>query len=252
MKIRRSELPLYVQVRESIRDALENGEYESGQLPTEAALQEQYSTSAITVRRALKDLQDEGLVYRERGRGTFVRRRRVVQDLNHISSWAETMEERGLSHRSEVLSLETEPAPASVAKHLQLEPGEPIVHLVRRRFVEDVPVTLMTNFLLPQLVPGLDEYIYAEPSLYRVLEGRYRLTLSVAQETVSAREASREEAKLLDVPPRSPLLYVERISYGHTEHPIELVRSLSRSDTYHYRVNLVGRQLRARPHGGST
>jgi GntR family transcriptional regulator len=250
MMIRREELPLYVQVREAIRGAVEAGAYESGRLPTGEALQEQFSVSAITVRRALKDLQEEGLLVRERGRGTFVRNRHVVQELNHISSWAETMEERSLAHRSEVLSLRTEPASAAVATALHRDVGTPVVYILRRRFVEETPVTLMTNFLPADLVPGIEEHIYGEPSLYRVLEGRYLVTLTVSQETVSARTATPEEARLLGVRTGAALLDVERIAFGRDERPIEYVVSLSRSDIYHYRVSLVGRQTRTRRDGG--
>jgi GntR family transcriptional regulator len=252
MRIQRVELPLYVQVRESLREALERGDFESGRLPTEAALQERYSVSAITVRRALKDLQDEGLIYRERGRGTFARRRRVVQELNHISSWAEAVEKRGLAHRAEVLAVAREPAPEMIAAWLEVPPATTVVRLLRRRFVEDTPVTLMTNYLLPDMVPGIEDHIRREASLYRVLEGQYRLTLAIAQETVSARGASRREADLLGVRPGSALLEIERVSYGVDERPIEYVNSVSRSDVYQYRVSLAGRQLHPRPTGGTS
>jgi GntR family transcriptional regulator len=243
MRIQRVELPLYVQVRESLREALERGDFESGRLPTEAALQERYSVSAITVRRALKDLQDEGLIYRERGRGTFARRRRVVQELNHISSWAEAVEKRGLRHQSEVLAVAFEPAAPALAETLEIDPQDTVVRLLRRRFVEDTPVTLMTNYLLAEMVPGIETHIRHEASLYRVLESRYRLTLGVAQETVSARGASRREAELLEVRAGSPLLEIERVSYSVDGRPVEFVKSVSRSDIYRYQVSLAGRPI---------
>ena len=243
MRIQRAELPLYVQVRESLREALERGDFESGRLPTEAALQERYAVSAITVRRALKDLQDEGLIYRKRGRGTFARHRRVVQELNSISSWAEAVEQRGFRHQSEVLAVAFEPATPALGALLEIDPEDTVVRLLRRRFVEDTPVTLMTNYLLADLVPGIETHIHHEASLYRILEGRYRLTLSVAQETVSARSASRREAELLEVRPRSALLEIERVSYSGDGRPIEFVKSVSRSDIYRYQVSLVGRSI---------
>lgn len=252
MPIQRVELPLYVQVRESLREALERGDFENGRLPTEAALQERYSVSAITVRRALKDLQHDGLVYRERGRGTFARRRRVVQELNHISSWAETVEKRGLRHRAEVLLVAFEPAPHAIAVQLEVASASTVVRILRRRFIEDTPVTLMTNYLLADMVPDIDTHIRREASLYRVLEGQYRLTLAVAQETVSARSASRREAELLDVRAGSALLEVERVTYSVDERPIEFVNSVSRSDIYHYRVSLAGRHVHLSQTGGTT
>ena len=251
MPIKRMELPLYVQVRESLREALERGDFETGRLPNEAALQARYAVSAITVRRALRDLQQEGLVSRERGKGTFARRRRVVQELNYISSWAEAVEKRGLGHHAEVLEAALEAASPAIAAVLEVSPASTVVRLLRRRFIEDTPVTLMTNYLLADMVPDIETHIRGATSLYRVLEDRYRLTLAVAQETVSARRASRREAELLDVKPGAALLEVERVSYGADERPIEWVRSVSRSDVYHYRVSLVGRHVIPRSQGGT-
>jgi GntR family transcriptional regulator len=131
-----------------------------------------------------------------------------------------------------VLAVAFEPAHQR-SRRLEVDPQDTtVVRLLRRRFVEDTPVTLMTNYLLADMVPGIETHIRREASLYRVLEGQYRLTLAVAQETVSARGASRREAELLGVQAGSALLEIERVSYGVDERPIEFVNSVSRSDIY--------------------
>lgn len=236
-------IPLYYQVKESLLEKITNNYFEVGSLiPSETELQKTYNVSRITVRRAIQELVKEGYLTTQQGKGTFVSKPKASQELNLISSWAETMIELGMQPHTENVSFTEEIAPTNVAKKLNLEKDEKVFKLYRIRYVNNEPICLMTNYLVPSIMPGLNEKGLIGESLYETLEKEYNIQLSRGVETVEAKIANEKEASLLDVKKGAPLLYATRITYDDEERPIEVVITITRGDRYSYTINLSGRK----------
>lgn len=235
-------IPLYYQVKESLLEKIKSKQFNVGDLiPSEAELQEQYKVSRITVRRAIQELVQEGHLYTQQGKGTFVSKPKASQELNLISSWAETMEELGMEPKSKLISFTEEPAPVNIAKLLNIPIGDKVYKLERLRYANNEPTCIMTNYLAPAVVPGFREKGLKCESLYEMLEKQYNIVLSRAEETVEAKAAKASEASLLNVKRGFPLLYATRVTYDISDRPVEVVISVSRADRYAYKIKLTGR-----------
>ena len=236
-------IPLYYQVKESLLEKIKSRQFNVGDLiPSEAELQEQYNVSRITIRRAIQELVQEGHLYTKQGRGTFVSRPKVSQELNLITSWAETMEEMGMHPETKKIEYSEEPAPVDIARLLNIPIGDRVYKIERLRYADGEPTCIMTNYLSPDVVPGFLEKGIKGESLYETLEKHYNIVLSRAEETVEAKAAKTSEAELLNIKRGAPLLHATRVTYDITDRPVEVVISISRADRYSYRIKLSGRK----------
>jgi GntR family transcriptional regulator len=237
--VRRGSAPLYAQVREALREEI-SGMEPGEAIATEAALEERFGVSRITIRKALDDLEGEGLVVRQQGRGTFVRQPKLTHELTAITSWTEQLRALGYEPHTSNVECETVPAPKRIAAMLEVG-DEPLVRLSRLRLADDEPVSVMINYLPARLVPGLAERGLRDESLYEYLEREHRLVPATAVDTVETREATEQEAELLGIPPYSPVIQVTRVSHLEDGSPLEVALATSRGDRYQYRVVLSGR-----------
>ncbi|NPV53880.1 MAG: GntR family transcriptional regulator [Firmicutes bacterium] len=236
-------IPLYYQLKEIIRQQIEDGIYKPGDaIPNETELQEKYKLSRSTVRKAVEELVADGLLIKRQGKGTFVQKPKITQNLNLITSFGETLVARGLTPKISNVEVEEIPAPAKIAQMLGLNVGDPVIHIFRLYLADDDPIALMTNYLIPQLVPGLSREDLCKYSLYQILEHKYDLTLATADETMEARCADEYEADMLNVVKGAPLLHVTRVTYSLDGSPIEVAIVTSRADRYSYSIKLSGRE----------
>jgi GntR family transcriptional regulator len=239
-------IPLYVQVREQLREEL--AMMQPGQpIPIEAELEKKFGASRITIRRAVEELAAEGLLVRQQGRGTFVQRPKLTHELSQITSWTEQLKILGFSPRTAHRKLSRGPAPGYVTEALRLTSHEEVVRLQRVRLAGREPISYMTNYLPARLVPGLTAAKFSGESLYELLERDYELVPGMAVDTVSTRRASEEEARALRIERDAPILSVRRISYMEDGTPLELAVVASRGDRYQYEVTLQRRPMNIRP-----
>ncbi|MHB8065442.1 MAG: GntR family transcriptional regulator, partial [Ruminiclostridium sp.] len=117
-------IPLYYQVKENLMEKIKNKYFQVGDLiPSESELQAMYDVSRITIRRAIQELVQEGYLFTQQGKGTFVSKPKASQELNLISSWAETMVILGMHPETKVIRFSEETAPVNVAKQLNIPIG---------------------------------------------------------------------------------------------------------------------------------
>ena len=235
-----SSAPYYDQLAQLLRDEIREKKPESGvyQLPSENELCRLHGLTRATVRHALDVLEREGWVYREKGKGSFAATRRVEHELSHLVSTTEAMKRRGWSMTTEVIGVRKTPAPSYVGKELELDAETGIYELRRLRIVDGSPLSVQTAYLPQTLCPDLEENDLSV-SLYRLLEGRYGLRLWTGHETLRARGATAEEARLLQTKKGAPLMYCERTTYCSTGTAVEYLEAAWRGDRYDFKVTLT-------------
>jgi DNA-binding GntR family transcriptional regulator len=235
---RSSPTPLYFQLAQSIEGAIADGSLPTGsKLENEVLLAQRYGLSRPTVRQAVQALVDKGLLVRKRGVGTQVLQPHVRRSVE-LTSLYDDLSRGGEAPTTKVLSVDRIPAPADVAAELDLEPGDEIVALRRLRFTRGEPLALMTNYLPGRFDPSLDEL--AERGLYQYLRSR-GVHLRVAHQRIGARLARADEARLLEEPPRSALLTMQRTAFDDQGAAVEHGRHAYRASRYDFETTLVGR-----------
>jgi GntR family transcriptional regulator len=236
---RRSPVPLYYQLKEIFRSWIISGEFgENGRFPSESELQERFGVSRMTVRRALSELVNEGFLIREQGRGSFVVRPRVQDQLRRLTSFTEDMQLRGLATESRILDFRLV-HDEEVARKMEIPQDEELVQLRRLRLVEGEAIAIQNAFIRHRFCPGILERGLLEGSLYKTLEESYGLRLGRAIQTVEAKPADEYEARLLALEIGQPVLVLERLTFLADGNPIEYVRSIYHGDRYRFTVELV-------------
>jgi GntR family transcriptional regulator len=241
--VRETGIPLYVQVRDQLREQF--AQLEPGtMIPTEQELERRFRVSRITIRKAIHDLVAEGLLRRRQGRGTFIEEPKITHELDAITSWTEQLEALGYSPRTVNLEMERVPAPKRIAVALNLSEGDELVVVRRLRLADEKPISFMVNYLPAHLVPDFEERFGGFESLYQVLEAQYGLVPAVAIDTVETRAATDAESAALKIEPWAPVLTVTRVSHLESNMPLEMTTAVSRGDRYKYQVTLRGRARR--------
>lgn len=234
-----SPVPYYQQLSELLRREIgeRDAQGEVYQLPSENELAKMHGITRATVRHALSMLEQDGWIYREKGKGSFAAVRRVEHELTRLVSTTEDMRERGWSLTTRVVSLERVPASAGVGCRLELPEGTPVYRLCRLRLVDDEPLSLQTAYLPVDVCPDLEENDLTA-SLYRLLESRYRVRLWTGREVLRARCAAPREAEVLQTHKGAPVMYAERVTYSTDGVPVEYLEAVWRGDRYDFTVTL--------------
>lgn len=238
---RDSPVPYYYQLEEFLKGQIENGTWKSGQqIPSEAELCEAFDVSRTVVRQALNELVHEGLLYRRKGKGTFVAEPKIRESLvQHLTGFYEDMVALGFRPSTKVLEQKVMPAPPKIADGLVLEEGEPVIMIDRLRFVDDEPIVLVITYVPQKLCPELINEDLSTQSLYAILEKKYGLELAHGRRTLEAVAATKEEAKLLEIDEGDPIILLRSISYLKDGRPIEYFKARHRGDRSRFEVELV-------------
>ena len=210
-----------LQVADVLRRQVLHGLVGDGLLPSETSLADEFGVSRNTVREALDLLREEGLVERVPGVGTVVAGSKYLHGIDHLRGLAETLKGHG-QVRNEVRISEVLPAPTTVARRLELAPGEQVVYLERRRFVDDVPLSLDLTYVVQDLGLQLLEENLSGRDVFVLLEQIAGVPLGEAELTLEAIAADSHSAAILDVPSGAPLLMLERLTRLDDGRPVDL------------------------------
>lgn len=231
---RRGFVPLHEQCKAILLKRIRSGAYKTGDaIPPEQTLVEDLGLSRSTVRRALGDLVQSGLLTRVQGKGTYVSGSLTHFDLREFSSFSEDMRARGLEPSGRLIYAGLVDAPGRVLEALKTD--NPVFKLERVRLADDFPVGLHISCLPRELtVPPeeLDDYA----SLYEILASRFHIELVAGDEILEAVNADVLQAEALQIDPGMALLKIERISFDIEGQPREANTMYYRSDRYKYYV----------------
>ena len=231
---RSSPTPLWAQVLADIRTRLDAGEFADG-FPAERELVEQYGISRHTMRDAMRRLHTEGLIDRERGRGTFVRQQTIEQRTGALYSLFRSIEDQGFEQRSKVLTLDQRRDP-DVAARLKAAAATPFVYLHRLRNADDTPIATDELWIPVTIAKPLLGADFEHTSVYAELEQRCGVRPGAGWERVHPILPSRAERALLDISAREPAFLVERFT-SHQGRPLEWRRTIIRGDLYTFLSN---------------
>ena len=222
-------LPPYARIKQALKHGLAAGAWAAGdQMPSEAELVAQHGVSRMTVNRALKELQAEGLVERVQGVGTFAARLHRVSSTLTIRDLHEEIEARGHSHLVDVRFVREERAGAALAQQLGLAEGERVFHSLMVHSDNGVPLQCEDRYVNPARAPD-----YLKVDFARTTPTQHLLEVAPlweAQFTIEAGLPTAQEARLLGLAPGDPCLIVVRrtVSRGATVTLVRLVHPGSR------------------------
>ncbi len=233
-------VPLYYQLAGILREHIVSGKYHPGdRLPTEEALAKDYDVSRITIRQALADLEKEGFIKREAGRGTFVSDRRIFSNTFRLEGSLGDLISMGLTTTIKVLTLATIKASASEADFLRVNLGDPLVRCTRLRLHGGTPFSYIVNHVPGELVKNLSADAWKKGSILRQIETELGIPMGDADQTISASLADAHLARLLKTNIGAALLSVDRVVRSVEGRPVEHVHSYYRSDIYSFKAHLV-------------
>lgn len=244
---RRSPVPYFFQLKSVIGEELDRGRWEPGdRIPSEPELCKQFGVSRATVRQALAELEREGRLRKEKGRGTFVSQPRSnAWFLQSSHGFFDEASDAGRVVTSRVLRRELVPLPSWAALALGVPSGSEGVLVERLRAVDGEIVMYVESYLLGEFAELVLEAELEDASLYQVLREGAEIEVAGGRRVVEATTARADLAKLLEVEQGSALLFVEAISIDEAQRPFETYRAWHRSDRTKIAVQVVGNELAA-------
>lgn len=233
-----STIPIYIQLEESIKAKIENKEYLPGEaLPTERELTELYGVSRMTIRQAISNLVNKGVLYKIRGKGAFVSKEVIEKKLD-IESFSEDMMKRGFTPGSILIRFEKINYTDDIKEKLELEDDEEIYLLNRLRLADNEPIAIEYCYLPEKFFPDLIKYNMVHCSLYRIMKEEYNIHFNYMKQSLRAISLNKKEADMLLGKPKGVGLISERLMYNIEGEPIEFTKTIYHSERYAFNMVL--------------
>lgn len=232
-----SSVPLYQQIQSALLDGIRSGEYPPGsQILSELEIAARYEVSRMTARKAIDTLVSKGVLYRQRGKGTYVAENVVSYGLSSMLSFSQTLKAQGYAVETKVLMKEVLPAPFDVVTHLQLDNNAPIIVIRRLRHVEGVPAAIHASYFDQRMFAPLMKIDLSVESLLDAVQQMSGVRVAYSTEAVQADIATNEEARLLTIQENAPVLRVEGVAYSENGQPTRFIRAVYRGDMFRLMV----------------
>ena len=232
-------VPLYFQVSSRLETAIRTGDIPSGaRLENEIAIGHRLGLSRPTVRRAIQELVDKGLLVRRRGIGTQVVQGQVTRQVE-LTSLYEDLQTAHHQPGTRVLAHEILPANDIVASGLGVRAGDDVVYIRRQRSTDGVPVAVLENYLPSEFRDITSEQL-EQRGLYQIMRAR-GVAIQIAKQKIGARRAHGDESELLDIEKGGPVLTMERIAFDNAGRAIEFGQHCYRPDMYSFETTLVAK-----------
>ncbi len=222
--------PVYLQLREVIREKIESGEYAPGTaIPSENELARLYAINRMTVRSAVDNLVHEGLLKRIQGKGIYVTYGRMAQNLDDMAGFSPRMQARSARMGSRILKKGVRPARDKFSDLFGIAPQDDLFYARRVRVVQGEPVSLEELFIPLKLLPALEQTDLAVFSQYDLFEAS-GICVHRAVQTLDIVQLDPQEANLLGLENRRSVFLLSTTSYDENGHAIEYVQTYTRGD----------------------
>lgn len=240
---RSSPIPLYFQLKEILLNGIHRGDWKAGdKLPTEEEIQNEYHISRTTVRQALQELESEGWIIRQAGRGTFVTQPKVREGTEAFHLGLPEFQERKLQLGWKIISADWYSAPENVAAALRLRPGETVFRLLRLRIANQTPIGYATSYVPAAFAASLDMDSAEQGGSMNYLKG-INLERCTAERVVEALPAEHADSEQLGIKEGSPVLVITRLLCSQEATPIEYFRGVYRGDRFQYHIQSLPAQV---------
>ncbi len=235
-------LPLYYQIKHTIRNWMLNKEFNPGQkIPSTYQLAKTFKVNHLTVRQAIDELVQEGFLISKRGSGTFVSDdENLIHSLSiEITGFMDEIFYEIQKAKTESVVMNEIPATTVVREMLALSPAaETVIQIKRVRLLRGKSFNYAVNYLPVEIGSRvIEEELYKKP-LLQILEQDLNIEFTNAYQTIQASFADQEISEHLKVPSGSPTLFIERIMYTKKNKPIEVLHAWYRGDSFKYVVRL--------------
>ncbi len=218
-------IPVYIQIHNKIKKEIENGKWKVGdRLPSERELAQLFGVSRMTLRQAIQNLADEGILDRKIGSGTYVANKKVQEKMSGTTSFTAIMLSQNRQPSSKTISFYEANPSSSESEKLQLKEGETILRMERIRYADDVPICFEVASIPYYLVTDFSKAEISQ-SLYQVLEEKGGHVLGKANQTISAMLASEQISEYLAIKRGEAILRLRQVSYLLNGKPFEYVRT---------------------------
>ncbi len=204
--------PLYRQISEKLRDQIISAVYKEGDiLPSERKLAKENNVSVITSRKALSELEEDGLVTRVQGKGTFVTAKKYNRSLNKFVSFTEMCLAMGSKPGAKELEKKIIVPTSKIAEKLEVAKDSQVVYISRLRFVDDEPMVIEENYFYLDYAYLLNEDLTS--SLFEIINKKGEFSIVDSRKTIETVRSDMEESSLLNIPVDSPIILIESIAY---------------------------------------
>jgi len=235
-------IPKYYQLASILRQQIENGDFKPyDAILSERQLEQRYNLSRPTIRQAIDLLSRQGYIYRVHGKGTFVSPPKLQKGMQELTSFSEDMRNRGLKPGQRILDFGYVKPDSQTRQQLEISDNEKkVLRIKRLRYGDEEPMGLQDSFLALDSAHTITrEEVEEKGSIYVILQEKFGIYPTEADETLEVTLATSEEAELLRITEGSPLLLSERTLWSQDRKAIEFVRILYRGDRYKYFVRLT-------------
>ncbi len=232
-------LYLYEKIIDVLLERISNGIYDEGsKLPTEIALQKEFNVSRITVRRALNELENRGIISRYKGKGSIVNPKKTYVNLVGVQSFTKSVDRTGHRPSSIIIDFSLIKASKSIAESLQLKEGDLVYHLKRLRLRNGRIIGLNDTYIQYEIGKLIDKNLVDGTfSLYQTYS-ELGITIKFADEQIECMIPAKNIRHELYLEEGQPVFYRERTTYDNNNWPIEFSKNTYRADSYKYLIRL--------------
>jgi len=214
MLSKQSAIPLYKQVKSEILNDIRSSVYKVGEtIPTEVQLEQRYNTSRITIRKAINQLVNEGILLKKQGKGTFVQPQKVKRNLLDLVSYTTYMQETGQKPDAVIRALEVKPADESWSKTLHVDEGASIIRLARTMDLGKDNSGYEVSYYSLERFPDLNQRITEGASVTQILNEQYQAFGKYSEQTLNVISASQQIADYLKIENGAPIYQLDRTVY---------------------------------------
>lgn len=232
--------PIYKHVKMDILEKINIGKYKSGdKIPSERELGKIYNVSRMTARQAINELVKDGMVYREKGRGTFISSPQFFQ--NNVKSFTETLKEQGYTPSTRILEFSVVHNLKEISSKMDYDITDKFYKIKRLRLGNEVPIALETVYLPCDKCKDLKNYNMSK-SLYRILEENYGYVVENVSCQIDACISNKILMDIFEISKPVALLKVSGITFITSGTKLFYEESYYRPDIYKYQVNIYKRE----------